>query len=250
MRKNRVAHQILIGILILFVVGLLAIRWFSVSHNFGPSLRGRHKSEQTRQFPNGGESCDRESADRSEKAKPTSAACESIGFRCSSDYFVKWVEPTMGSCAVIMHDGYPIPDPHCTPGGFDPTVSTETLRNRDWRTGCIRNCESSESDKELTYEWYKISKPAANRGKSQTCELDHLVPLELGGADGLGNIWPQCGPEDVAFADRYFKKKDRVENYLAREVKAGRMQLRDAQRGIAEDWTQYIPKVSRLGKAK
>lgn len=64
--------------------------------------------------------------------------------------------------------------------------------------------------------------------------------LELGGADGLGNIWPECGPDFVTLQNRYFKIKDRVENYLADEVKSGRMPLDGAQRGIASDWTQYI----------
>jgi hypothetical protein len=70
--------------------------------------------------------------------------------------------------------------------------------------------------------------------------LDHLVPLELGGADGLGNIWPQCGPDDVRLRDRYFKRKDQVENYLAAKVRAGQMSLDEAQRGIAADWTQSL----------
>jgi hypothetical protein len=67
-----------------------------------------------------------------------------------------------------------------------------------------------------------------------------LISLELGGADTLENIWPQCGPKGVVLRNRYFKQKDIVENYLAREVKAGRMDLSEAQRGIAQDWTQYL----------
>ncbi|MGI4756509.1 MAG: hypothetical protein ACRYGF_06635 [Janthinobacterium lividum] len=39
---------------------------------------------------------------------------------------------------------------------------------------------------------------------------------------------------------RYFKRKDQVENYLAGEVRADRMSLEEAQRGIATDWTQYL----------
>ncbi len=77
------------------------------------------------------------------------------------------------------------------------------------------------------------------------CELDHVVPLELGGADGLGNIWPECGPDAVTLDNRYFKIKDRVENYLADEVKAGRMSLDAAQQGIASDWTQFLADANR-----
>ncbi len=61
----------------------------------------------------------------------------------------------------------------------------------------------------------------------------------------MGNIWPQCGPDEVNLASRYFKIKDRVENYLADEVKAGRMPLDAAQKGIASDWTQYIDDANR-----
>jgi hypothetical protein len=74
--------------------------------------------------------------------------------------------------------------------------------------------------------------------------LDHLVSLELGGADTLDNIWPQCGPPGVKLAKRYFKIKDGVENYLAAKVKAGGISLKDAQRGIATEWTQYIPEAA------
>jgi superfamily II DNA or RNA helicase len=37
----------------------------------------------------------------------------------------------------------------------------------------------------------------------------------------------------------YFKAKDTVEDYLTTLVKAGEVQLREAQEGIAKDWTQY-----------
>jgi len=45
------------------------------------------------------------------------------------------------------------------------------------------------------------------------------VSLELGEADTIDNIWPQCGPKNVAVARRYFKQKDHVENFLADKVK-------------------------------
>ena len=141
--------------------------------------------------------------------------------------------------------GLPLPDPRCTPGGVNPSVRVDILNSKNWHTGCIRDCETSESEKNIAYAWYKVVRPLGNRGEDQTCELDHLVPLELGGSDGLGNIWPQCGPSGVALPERYFKLKDRVENYLAEDVKTGRMQLADAQSGIAKDWTQYLDEANR-----
>ena len=56
----------------------------------------------------------------------------------------------------------------------------------------------------------------------------------------MGNIWPECGSDAVSLNQRFFKRKDHVENYLAAEVRSGRMTLQAAQRGIASDWTKYL----------
>jgi hypothetical protein len=166
--------------------------------------------------------------------------CSTLGIGCTSSYFQTWQEPQDGSCRVLIRNGYPVPDPRCTPGGINPTVTPGIMRDPAWRTRCIRDCEESQAKKHAAYRWYRIPSPQHNSGRNQVCELDHLVPLELGGADGMGNIWPECGPDGAALSSRDFKIKDRVENYLADEVKAGRMPLDAAQRGIAEDWTQYL----------
>lgn len=167
-------------------------------------------------------------------------SCSTLGIDCKSSYFQPWQEPQDGSCRALIRNGYPIPDPRCTPGGINPTVTLSVMRDPAWRTRCIRDCEESQSSKHAAYRWYQLQSPQHNSGRNQVCELDHLVPLELGGADGMGNIWPECGPDGAPLADRNFKIKDRVENYLADEVKSGRMPLDAAQRGIAEDWTQYL----------
>ncbi len=148
--------------------------------------------------------------------------------------------PPQNGCAVQMSNGYPIPDPSCTPGAVNPTVTVEVLRASDYRTRCTRDSGTTAKQKADTYDWYNIDHPANNRGRNQTCELDHLISLEIGGADTLDNIWPQCGPPGVALNKRYFKQKDLVENYLAAQVKAGQIDLNEAQTGIATDWAQYL----------
>jgi hypothetical protein len=143
-------------------------------------------------------------------------------------------------CKTGKRMGFPVPDPKCTPGAINPTVTAAVLRDPKFRTECVRGDITSEEKKETTYDAYGLAHPKQNAGPTQSCELDHLVPLELGGADSLENIWPQCGPAGVMLSARYFKEKDKVEDYLAMMVRMGRMELGAAQQGIVADWTQYL----------
>jgi hypothetical protein len=241
---------------LLLVIGLVLAALFLYNRVVGPGLkpkpwaprletrrRERRSPDREREpFP---ESRDRSYAGHRGYQRREGGGCGEFDTTCESQYFGSWMEPGKGSCRARISHGYPVPDPRCTPGGFNPSVSEAIVRDPAWRTRCVRNCQSSEAEKHVTYGWYRIHKPKENSGENQVCELDHLIPLELGGADGLGNIWPECGPASVSLDDRYFKVKDRVENYLADEVKAGRMPLAEAQRGIAQDWTQYLEEAKR-----
>jgi len=59
-------------------------------------------------------------------------------------------------------------------------------------------------------------------------ELDHQVPIDLGGSSELANLRLQPWPEA--------REKDRVETCLARSVCAGRVPLAEAQTAIWNDW--------------
>ena len=142
-------------------------------------------------------------------------------------------------CHPKEHNGFQLPDPDCTPGAINPTLTEAVLKDGAFRTSCV-NDATPEKEKESTYKSYKIKKPAHNIHDTQVCELDHLVPLYLGGADTLDNIWPQCGPNGAQLDERFFKQKDNVEMMLGLKVRHGEMSLAEAQRKIAEDWTQFL----------
>ena len=68
---------------------------------------------------------------------------------------------------------------------------------------------------------------------AQGCEIDHLVALELGGADVVENLWPQ------PFVGQWTaRQKDRLENTLHGLVCRGKMSLETAQQLLRQDWTQ------------
>lgn len=149
-------------------------------------------------------------------------------------------------CTVQLKNGFTFPDPACTPGAINPTVTIDVLLDPRFHTGCLRDRATSAGDKDQTYDAYSIMKPAHDQGADMTCEKDHFVPLELGGADTLDNIWPQCGPDGVTLSRRYFKQKDMVESYLAAMVKAGKGGLAAAQRLIVSDWSQFLGRARQV----
>lgn len=147
--------------------------------------------------------------------------------------------PPAAKCQVRTRGEYVFPDPACTPGAVNPHLTNAILHDPDFGTGCERDKATSATKKKQTYVWYGITKPTNNAEPHMICELDHLISIELGGADTLDNIWPQCGPKGAKGENRLFKQKDQVENWLAQMIRDGTMSKEEAQQGIAEDWAQY-----------
>jgi hypothetical protein len=149
-----------------------------------------------------------------------------------------------GSCHFrLAANGMKLPDPACTPGAINPTLTLEVLTNPAFRTGMVRDKITNEKAKEIVYVWYGVAKPKNNAGPNQICELDHNLDIGAGGADTLDNIWPQCGDPNVPIGEREFKTKDRfAEHSLIATIKHGAAgDLLELQKRMAADWTQFLP---------
>jgi hypothetical protein len=123
-------------------------------------------------------------------------------------------------------DNGQLPDPHCTPGGIDPAVTQADISS----TICASGYTSTVRPPESQTEAFKFDDayPAYGVASGTTTELDHLVPLELGGDNDAANLWPEVPPTP--------NPKDSVENALNAAVCDGRVSLASAQRAIAQDW--------------
>jgi hypothetical protein len=64
-----------------------------------------------------------------------------------------------------------------------------------------------------------------------TIEIDHIVPLELGGSNSIANLFPEPGR---GAANYHFK--DAAENRAKAWVCGGRLSLGAARRGFATNW--------------
>lgn len=122
-------------------------------------------------------------------------------------------------------DGGRLPDPSCTPGSTDPAVTQATIG----QTICVPGWTATvrPPSRETTRAKYGVVRPAY--GSTVPGELDHLIPLELGGSSDITNLWPEDG--------RIPNPKDSDEGTLRRAVCSGRVTLIAARRAIARNWT-------------
>lgn len=63
-------------------------------------------------------------------------------------------------------------------------------------------------------------------------KVDHLIPVELGGADTIDNLWPQSRYTRPYNAHR----KELLTRILLARIAEGKMTLAKAQEDISEDW--------------
>lgn len=139
---------------------------------------------------------------------------------------IKWM--TMLAAFVTLHllQTMPVravrPDLQLTPGAAGTVSAADVCR-----PGFARQMRDvPETTKRQVYKEYGVTPERGER-----FEIDHLVPLELDGANDKRNLWPQ------PFAGIWTAgQKDRLENALHREVCRGQEPLEQAQKEIKQDW--------------
>ena len=125
-----------------------------------------------------------------------------------------------------------VPDPMLTPGAVTE-LTTKEICERKWGKDARNVTATMKREVFASYGLPGNKRTRECRGDAhgRIFEIDHLISRELGGADEVKNLWPQCysGPWNAV-------RKDRVENRLHREVCAGNIDLQQAQQEIAKDW--------------
>jgi hypothetical protein len=117
-------------------------------------------------------------------------------------------------------DGWILPDSTLTPGAVR-TIDSSVICHGTTKT--VR--KTTEHMKQVVYDEYGI----ADRYVGQY-EIDHLIPLELGGKDTVANLWPEPAKPPPGF-----RQKDLAENAAHRAVCSGRLSADSAQRWIVHN---------------
>ncbi len=124
------------------------------------------------------------------------------------------------------------PDRRCSPGAYSSNLTTAVICSSSFRTSTIRDVPQTEK--------FQVEREYGIRPGyyGYTIEIDHIVPLELGGSNAIANLFPEPGSGRANY-----HVKDRLENELHALVCAGSLTLRRAQQGIAANWETIYKQV-------
>jgi hypothetical protein len=116
------------------------------------------------------------------------------------------------------------PDATKTPGAVYENITEKDVCEPGYSKR-VRNVPVLQ--KRSIYKSYGISYPQP----AGTFEVDHFIPLSLGGSNDDKNLWLEPATPVPGFHE-----KDKVEFYLYNAIYAGKISIKDAQEGIRSDW--------------
>ncbi len=119
-----------------------------------------------------------------------------------------------------------LPNRELTPGAIFLDVTVETLKKVGY-SDSVRNVNLSK--KKRVFAKYNI--PWKDH---DLYEVDHLVPLELGGSNDESNLWPELYEGEFGA-----RKKDVLETWYKHQVVEGNIELLEAQKEIADNWIHF-----------
>jgi hypothetical protein len=132
-----------------------------------------------------------------------------------------------------------LPDPKLTPGDTLPAVTIADICTPGWAT---EHRHVTESMRDQVYEEYRRI-----RGPD-CCEVDHLIPLELGGSNNMKNLWPQPDGTPARIGRKGPARERASRGSVRRQVAGGRREHCIASNWV-ECWEMHVgPDTDRNGR--
>ena len=133
-----------------------------------------------------------------------------------------------------------LPNHTLTPGATNPAVSQATIHSTICVSGYTTRIRPPTSYTTPLKRTQLATYGYADRSLTHY-EEDHLISLELGGSPrSSANLWPE--PHSITLANGTqvgSYAKDGFENFLHRQICAGRVRLATAQHEITTNWVSY-----------
>src|SRR5271165_3556365 len=117
----------------------------------------------------------------------------------------------------------------------NPTLTPGAVLTTDVSTICVPGYAASVRDvstatKKQVYAEYGVSYPQA----LGAYEVDHFIPLEIGGSNDIKNLWLEPATPTPGF-----HQKDQFENFEHGQVCNGKISVAEAQSRMLSDWYFY-----------
>lgn len=133
----------------------------------------------------------------------------------------------LSDTALAQRNSSNLPDPALTPGAT-LEVTRQDLCGSEYRSPDRR---IPITLKRRVFERYRLSPSAIGYN------VDHLIPVRLGGSNSLNNLWPQ--PLSGEFN---YQMKNRLERRLYKMVCNQTITVETAQQEVARDWVSAYKK--------
>lgn len=121
-----------------------------------------------------------------------------------------------------------VPNPKLTPGNTVKVTKDELCGSGN------KSFDGSIpiSLKRKVFDLYRI-----RTGEPTAYNVDHLIPVSLGGSNSIKNLWPQ-----PLSGEWSYQAKNKLEHRLHRLVCRGELALETAQQEISTDWISAFKK--------
>jgi uncharacterized protein YgiM (DUF1202 family) len=151
-----------------------------------------------------------------------------------------------GAAANAQHVGPAslYPDPSMTPGlAATLNVADLTRTYTDNCPGSKPSCTYSQDHRnvpasvhEKVYDEYNVPPDQRN---IKDGEVDHFYPLCAGGSNDISNLWYQPAIGTWNGKDFGYHTKDKLEAYICVQIKAGKLDPKEAFDRITKDWVKF-----------
>jgi hypothetical protein len=135
-----------------------------------------------------------------------------------------------------------------TPGKADTLDADDLTAEWECPSGVKLTCTYSQSHRSVSkkthtkvYDNYNV--PPARRN-FQAGEVDHLDPVCNGGSNDIQNLWYQPSKNMWKENNFGYKEKDSLETWICTQVKAGKLDPKEAFEKITSDWVKYYMDVN------
>ncbi len=123
-----------------------------------------------------------------------------------------------------------LPDPSLTAGAWFKEATLEKIKQPNY-SATIRNVSEKTKHEVMDAYGWPHDKP---------CEIDHLVPCCLGGAQSADNLWPET-PD----GEWNFHVKDRLEREALKQVREGKLDLRETSASVRDGLDRTLQAAAR-----